>query len=64
MMPVNQEGNARFEIAIMKGRPLICSIKGDKHKSFEVIGKLIDDVKSYKGYIYSFCLRKKIELFS
>lgn len=44
MMPVNQEGIARFEIAIMTGGPLICYIEGDKHKSFVVIGKLIDDV--------------------
>lgn len=43
-IPEDKTESARFEIAIMSGGPLICSIDGDIYKSFEVFGSIIDDV--------------------
>ncbi|OHT02528.1 hypothetical protein TRFO_30319 [Tritrichomonas foetus] len=36
-------GKSRFGIAVITGGPLVCFLAGEKHKSFEVIGELLDD---------------------
>lgn len=36
-------GKSKFAIAIVTGGPVVCCLTGDKHKSLEVIGDVLDD---------------------
>ncbi|KAK8885391.1 hypothetical protein M9Y10_040839 [Tritrichomonas musculus] len=43
-------GKSKYAIAIATGGPVVCCLTGEKHKSFEIVGDVIDNVFDLLSY--------------